>query len=220
MFRAETRPGLWWYYEADRRMRKQKAIRAMTNKGSQIPFFRRYVPPDPNGLEVEIASRREQLAREQVTANEAAILQHSIALGFALFTSGKELEAAPLLDEALAIARRRNDRKSEIEALLGLATARQYLGERELAQRLFDEGLVLCETSGFREQEHFLLHHQGRCYVEQERISEARTCFKKALELREVMGNQRFINSSRAALAEIAAYHSGQLNDVSPNAKP
>src|SRR6476660_5480648 len=122
----------------------------MTNKGSQTSFFRRYVPPDPKALDAEIASRREQLAREQVTANEAALLQHSIALGFALFASGKELEAAPLLDEALAIARHRNDRKSETEALLGLATARQYLGERELAQRLFDEGLVLCETSGFR----------------------------------------------------------------------
>jgi tetratricopeptide (TPR) repeat protein len=183
----------------------------MNTEGSQVSFFRRYVPPDRNGLDVEIASRREQLARERLTANEAAQLEHSIALGFALFMSGNEFEAAPLLDEALALARLRNDSKSEIEALLGLATARQYLGARELAQKLFNEGLILCETSGLHEQEHFLLHHQGRCYVEQGRISEARTCFEKALELREALGDQRLIDSSRAALAEMAAYHFGEL---------
>jgi tetratricopeptide (TPR) repeat protein len=192
-------------------MGSQEAIRAMNNNGSQASFFRRYVPPDPKGLDVEIASRREQLARERLTANEAAQLEHSIALGFALFVSGNELEAAPLLDEALAIARRRNDRKSEIEALLGLGTARQYLGARELAQRLFNEGLILCESSGLHEQEHFLLHHQGRCYVEQGRISEARPCFEKALELRKALGDQRLIDSSRMALADIAAYHLGEL---------
>jgi tetratricopeptide (TPR) repeat protein len=165
--------------------------------------FRRHVPPDPQALRAEIARQREQLAAARGVANEAAQLDSLGNLGFALFMAGYEAEAAPLLDEALALARRRGDRKSEIEVMLGLGTARQYLGERRLAQHLFGEALMLCAESGIREQEHFLLHHRGRCYVEQGEIVNARVAFEKALAIRKALGNQRFIDSTQAALDDI-----------------
>ena len=166
------------------------------------PFFRRHVPPDPDGLRAEIARQRVALAGAD---GDAARLEALGRLGFALFMIGDEREAAPLLDEALALARSRGDRKTEIEVLLGLGTARQYLGARDLAQRLFAEGLTLCAASGIREQEHFLLHHQGRCHVEQGRIAEARAAFERALAIRKTLENKRYMNFTQAALDDIAA---------------
>jgi tetratricopeptide (TPR) repeat protein len=157
------------------------------------------VPPDLQRLRAEIARQRENLAAARGVGDEAAQLESLGSLGFALFTAGHEAEAAPLLDEALSLARRRRNRKAEIEAMLGLGTARQYLGERRLAQQLFGEALMLCAETGIREQEHFLLHHRARCYVEQGEIAKAREAFRKAL------GNRRFIESTQAALDAIEA---------------
>ena len=168
------------------------------------PFFRRHVPPDLAGLRAEIVRQRDRLTTARAGGDDAATLEALGNLGFALFMSGEEHEAAPLLDEALALARARGDRKTEIEALLGLGTARQYLGERELAQRLFEDGLALCAASGISEQEHFLLHHRGRCYVEQGRIAQARAAFEAALAIRKTLENKRYMNFTQAALDDIA----------------
>jgi len=162
------------------------------------------VPADPPSLHGEIARQRERLAAARGTGNEAAQLESLLCLGLALIMSGREAEAAPLLDDALSLARRRGDRKREIEAMLGLGTARQYLGERRLAQQLFGEAQMLCAETGLREQEHFLLHHRGRCYVEQGEIAKAREAFAKALAIRKMLGNQAFIDSTQAALDDLA----------------
>ncbi|HEX4304290.1 MAG TPA: tetratricopeptide repeat protein [Rhizomicrobium sp.] len=172
------------------------------------PFFRRHVPPDPDGLRAEIARQRVALAEAK---DEAARLDALGRLGFALFMIGEEAEAAPLLDEALVLARQRGDAKTEIEVLLGLATARQYLGERARAERLFREALALCGETGIREQEHFLLHHLGRCYVEMGRIDEAKVAFEQALAIRQGLDNKRFANFTQAALDDVAAMPSGGL---------
>jgi tetratricopeptide (TPR) repeat protein len=182
----------------------------MNDDGQRTPFFRRYVPPDYKELAAEIAKHRYELARARMDANEVAQLEHSIALGFKLFMGGNEAEAAPVLEEALLMAQRREDHRSEIEVLLGLGTARQYLGAHEIAQQLFEKGLALSEKLKLREQEHFLLHHRGRCYAEQGRVAEARICFQKALELREAQGNQQLIDSSKAALAELSSFRSNE----------
>jgi tetratricopeptide (TPR) repeat protein len=171
---------------------------------SASAFFMRHVPPDLSGLLADITRQRGLLAAARAAGNDSEELETMTALGHELFMSGQEAEAAPLLDEALAMARRRGDRKSEIEVLLGLATARQYLGERDLAQRLFGEALALCESSGIREQEHFLLHHRGRCYVEQGLLPEAKAAFEAALAIRKALENKRFMNFSQTALDTIA----------------
>ena len=166
------------------------------------PFFMRHVPPDMDGLLADIVRQRALIADARAAGSKAGELEAMTALGHELFMSGQEIEAAPQLDAALVLARKRGDERGEIEVLLGLATARQYLGERELAQRLFGEALALCESSGIREQEHFLLHHRGRCYVEQGLLPEAKAAFEAALTIRKGLENKRFMNSSQAALAD------------------
>jgi tetratricopeptide (TPR) repeat protein len=169
------------------------------------PFFRRAVPPDQEAFLNHIEKQRAALAESRAGSDEAALIDAAGTLGSALFMQpGSEAEAAALLEEALALSRERGDRATEIDGLLGLATARQYLGERALAVTLFQEGLRLCGETGIRTQENFLLHHLGRCYVEMGRIAEAKAAFATALELRKALGNRRFIDSTQAALADIA----------------
>ncbi|HEY3991616.1 MAG TPA: hypothetical protein VGM01_01945 [Ktedonobacteraceae bacterium] len=49
-------------------------------------------------------------------------------LGSRLTILGKENVAAPLLEQALALARQLGEKRAEITTLLNLATAQQYLG--------------------------------------------------------------------------------------------
>lgn len=166
--------------------------------------FRRAVPPDREAFLTHIETRRAALTTAR-GGDEAALIDALGELGSALFMEpGCEAEAATLLEEALALSRARGDKATEIDGLLGLGTARQYLGERELAERLFREGLLLCDETGLRAQEDFLLHHLGRCLVEMGHTQEAREVFEKALALRQALGNQRFIDSTQGALDEIA----------------
>lgn len=101
------------------------------------------------------------------------------------------------------MARKREDKAFEIENLLNLATAQQYLGKRELAQTIFQQALEMGRAHGVRDYEDFVLHHRGRCYVEQGKIDEARASFEQALVLREEKGDQRFITSTRKALSAL-----------------
>src|SRR5258708_18412661 len=104
---------------------------------------------------------------------------------------GCEAEAAAHLEAAQAMARQLRERDQEISALLHLGTARQYLGERE--QVLFQAGEDRSAEYGIDDRLHFLLHHRGRCYAEQDRIEDARECLEQALTLRQQMDDPRFI---------------------------
>ncbi len=102
------------------------------------------------------------------------------------------------------LARELRDVPVEIETLLHLATARQYLGERVLAQSLFERALDRSRVSGIDAFVHFILHHQGRCFAELGSIEAARGCFERALSLRRKLGDPRFIRSTEAALDDLA----------------
>ena len=167
-------------------------------------LFRRFLVEDPAATMQEIAADRLRLEEARRRDDQAAMLAISTGIGFCLYITANEAEAAPMLDSALTLARRLGDQSAEIEALLHLATARQYLGERDLAQALFQEGLDRSQAYGIDAFVHFILHHQGRCYAEQGRIEDARHSFERALPLREQLGNPRFVNSTRAALADLA----------------
>lgn len=153
---------------------------------------------------LEVAADRLRLDEARRRGNQAAMLTISTGIGFGLYITANEAEAAPMLDGALTLARQLGERSAEIEVLLHLATARQYLGERDLAQALFQEALDRSDAYGIDEFVHFILHHQGRCYAEQGRVEEARLSFERALPLRERLGDPRFINSTRAAIADLA----------------
>jgi tetratricopeptide (TPR) repeat protein len=169
------------------------------------PFFRRAVPPDRGAFLSYVETRRAALAQVRANGDERALIDAAGELGSVLFMlEGREAESAALLEEALALSRKHGDRATEIDGLLGLATARQYLGEREAAMALFEDGLALVAQTGIAAQENFLLHHMGRCLVEMGRIDEARDAFEKALVLRLAIGNPRFIASTQGALEELA----------------
>lgn len=172
---------------------------------SQGPFFRRFLAEDRDTTLREIAADRTRLAEARRSGDLPAEMVISIGIGFGLYVTANEVEAVPMLDSALVLARQLGDQQAEIETLLHLATARQYLGERRLAQELFQEALDRSETYGIAEFTHFILHHRGRCYVEQGMLDDARRAFEQALALRELLGNPRFIQSSRAALAQLTA---------------
>jgi tetratricopeptide (TPR) repeat protein len=169
-------------------------------------LFRRFLPENRAEIRDEIARDRLLLAEAVRTGDRAAELLLRGGIGFGLYVTEAETEAVPMLAAAQALATALGDRRMEIELLMHLATARQYCGDRALAQTLFQEALDLSRASGIDEFEHFIRHHQGRCYAETGEIAAARHCFEQALALRERLGIPRFIESSKAALADLASW--------------
>jgi tetratricopeptide (TPR) repeat protein len=168
-------------------------------------FFQRYRSDDPVALARRIAEDRSRLAAARAAGDAACELAASCGLGLNLTIAGDEQGAAAILEVALPLARRLGDKVREVEALLSLATARQYLGERATAQALFQQALDRARAGQVTQFEHFILHHRGRCYVEQGEIAAARQCFIAALALRQALGEPRFIASTERALAAIAS---------------
>jgi tetratricopeptide (TPR) repeat protein len=171
---------------------------------SDEEFFRRFrfAEDDLAEVQAEIAADRAVVAAAGPDSSPADLLEALIGLGENLIPLGREAEAAGYLEAALALARQLGDQDQEIGALLHLATARQYLGQRAAAQELFQAGLEVSAAAGIDVHRHFLLHHQGRCYAEQGQAAAARDCFEQALVLRQA-GYPRFVASSRAALADL-----------------
>jgi tetratricopeptide (TPR) repeat protein len=170
----------------------------------QSPSFSRFLAEDQAATLREVAADRVRLANAQRNKDLVPERMIRTGIGFGLYVTANEAEAAPMLDAALSLARQLADRSAEIEVLLHLATARQHLGQRELAQSLFEAAFDLSAAHGITTFEHFILHHRGRRYAEQRRIGEAQECFERVLSLRELLGNPRFIHSTRAAIADPA----------------
>jgi tetratricopeptide (TPR) repeat protein len=166
-------------------------------------FFQRYRVDDRGALAQRVAILTARLAEAVKTGHQAEELKLRNELGFDLTPLDRESEAVAVLEPALELARHLGKREVEIEVLLSLATARQYLGEREIAQELFREALEKSATYGIDEHTNFILHHQGRCYAEQGDLASARRCFEQALELRRKIGKPRFIESAQRALATL-----------------
>ena len=166
-------------------------------------FFQRYRASDPDALARQIAEDRSRLAAARAAGDAVTELAASCRLGLNLTIAGDERGAVEILDAALALSRRLGDKAREVEALLSLATARQYLGERPAAQTLFEDALDRARAGKVTEFEHFVLHHRGRCYVEQGDIAAARSCFVEALALRHALGEPRFIAATERALAAL-----------------
>ncbi len=169
----------------------------------KVECFRRFRLEDAEAAHEEIAACREKLDAAHAEGDEEAELAARIRLGFLLTPLDREAEAIAALEPAVALARKRGEPMAELEALLNLATALQYLGERERAQALFQDGLDRAKACEIADFDSFYHHHRGRCCVEQGKLAEARAAFEIALALREQMGVERFIMSSQAALADL-----------------
>ncbi len=162
------------------------------------PFFQRYSREDDAVLAKEIEKASGDLALAKQAGHEPRQLKIASVLGNLLTIARQEETAAPLLDWALPLARKLDDKREEAGVLLNLATARQYLGERDLAQTLFQDALDLARDNNLNDLEHYIQHHRGRCYAEQGRITEARLCFGRALHLRKQAGEPRAASSQKA----------------------
>jgi len=171
------------------------------------PLFRRFQAPDIEELRREIGDELAKLVKARDGGDLTAELEISNSVGTGLYIAGDEAQAAPILERALEIARQLSDKEAEIYALFNLATARQYLGDRNLAQSLFSEALALSHRTGIDKFDHYILHHQGRCFVEQGDIVDARRCFQEALLLRKKLNDPR-VESSQAALNDLDAFGS------------
>jgi HTH-type transcriptional regulator, pleiotropic regulator of extracellular virulence genes len=161
-------------------------------------FFQRFQSDDPVALARKVEQDYQELARAE--HDEQMQLEILSRLGPRLTILGREQAAAPLLEQALVLARQFGEQRLEASNLLNLATAQQYLGKRDLAQDLFQEALDKARAYAQDEYEDFILHHRGRCYVEQGKRAEARACFELALALRRKKGDQRGIDSTQRAL--------------------
>jgi tetratricopeptide (TPR) repeat protein len=166
-------------------------------------FFQRYRASDPDALARSIAQQRVQLAAAQAAGDRTKEAAIACRLGGDLTIAGEEEAAAEILDVAVMLARRLGDAVLVVEALLNLATARQYLGDHASAQVLFQDALDRARATEAARFTHFILHHRGRCYVEQGETAAARRCFIEALALRKALGEKRFIDSTQRALAAL-----------------
>jgi len=162
------------------------------------PFFLRFDWPDEAGLPREIEKASTDLARARNAGDLARQLQIASVLGNMLTTARQEETAVGLLEWALPLAYALADKKGEAGILLNLATARQYLGQRDEAQVLFQQAFELARDEKLMELEAFIQHHRGRCYVEQGKGGEARLCFERALHIRKQIGSDRAANSQKA----------------------
>lgn len=139
-----------------------------------------------------------------MSADPAQTLDHAGTLG-ALLTAGRqEAEGYELLRTYLALARQMPGVEPSAWVIHALATAAQYLGKYDEADALFDEALTMTQAHHWRNLEHFVLHHWGRCLAEQRRLSEAQSRFERSLAIRQELGDPRQ-ESSRRALAELAS---------------
>ena len=166
-------------------------------------FFERYRASDPGALARRIAEERALLAAARSAGDRPREVAIACSLGGNLTVAGEEDAAVEILDVAVVQARRLGDAALEVETLLNLATARQYLGDHAGAQGLFDDALDRARATEGARFTHFILHHRGRCYVEQGATAEARRCFAEALALRKALGERRFIVSTERALAAL-----------------
>jgi tetratricopeptide (TPR) repeat protein len=162
------------------------------------PFFMRFDGPEGVNLPREIEKASADLAIARQAGHRARQLRIASALGGMLTTARQEQAAVALLEWALAIAHELSDKKEEAGVLMNLATARQYLGQRDEAQLLFQQAFELALDENQKELEAFIQHHRGRCYAEQGKTGEARLCFERALHIRKQIGSDRAANSQKA----------------------
>ena len=170
--------------------------------GDAGPFYRRFRPDDLDAADREIDALNRVLS-DSGQISDAELMTAHLDLASLLIQRDRELEALSHIEAARVLAERLGDTHGLIEVYLNLGTAQQYLGERDAAQDSYQRGLDLCASIQGPDHAHFLLQHRGRCFVEQGRVSEARSCFEQALAVRIELGDERLVRSSAEALAHL-----------------
>jgi len=165
--------------------------------------FMRFTAPDAQAHARGIDELREQLDHACAVGDQVAIVDHAADLGSMLTTDRRESEALSLLRKHSAAAEALSHEEAAGWFWNACATALQYSNRRSEAQAYFARALGLCDGSGWPRLKALVLHHWGRCLVEQGRLAEAQARIADALALRVQLGDPRQ-ESSRRALEALA----------------
>lgn len=172
-------------------------------KPNTRPHFQRFSATDPDQLRQQLERAQIALRNAMARDDELRALDLAGEIGSMLTTLRREQEAQTLLLQHLHTARTLKRKEPAGWLLLALATANQYLDQRSEANAQFSEALDLARLNGWRNLEHFVLHHWGRSLVEEGQFKRAQDCLTAALAIRVAMNLPRQA-STRRALDELA----------------
>ena len=110
-------------------------------------------------------------------------------------------EARSCLEEARDLFEETNRNKPALVTALRLAHVYQWQGQFTLADSIYRECIIRCQTDpALSEYTDFAHQHYGKSLFDQGRYKEAEAQFSQALALREAKGNVELEESSRSAL--------------------
>jgi tetratricopeptide (TPR) repeat protein len=173
-----------------------------------VPFQRR-AGVDLSTVRQQLAASLGQLAQATASGTATERLRVIGRVGEAYCLLGNDEMALPLLEEAVALAKKVQDTWLEVVNLIRLATAYQYAGQHGRAESLFRRAVELAQSINYKDRLDFALQHFGKCLVEMGRLDEAAACFEEALALRQVKGDVGLIASTERALAAMWEFAAG-----------
>lgn len=109
-------------------------------------------------------------------------------------------EAIQALQAAVDLALHLGHIKAVAVNRIRLGTALQYAGMHEQAVDEFRQAVAMIESHRIRRLKDFALQHMGKCLAEMGHYTEAKTCLKQALRLRQRQDNRSLIDSTLRAL--------------------
>ena len=123
-----------------------------------------------------------EIARE--TGHRSAEATSLTNLGGMLLDLGRDGEALPALQAALAIHREIGSRAHEGMVLGNIGILHQQQGRADAAREHFESALAIAREVGDPRHELYLLGSLGELLLEQGRFAEAATCYADALKRR------------------------------------
>jgi tetratricopeptide (TPR) repeat protein len=146
-------------------------------------------------------------AMEQTTAQEMVDDQVlcSLSLGEAQMLADRLEEAQALAEQALALARVRQERGNQAYALclLGDIAARRGPSEIELAETHYHQALALAEELGMRPLQAHCHHGLGTLYATAGQREQARTALTTAIAMYRAMDMTFWLPQAEATLAQV-----------------
>jgi tetratricopeptide (TPR) repeat protein len=181
-----------------------------------VTHFLRFSAPDAQNLLLDIERVRAQLLLAEVEGDPQRTLERSASLTGMITTNRQEKEAYHTGARHLLLARSHAQMEESAWLLHALATAAQYLNRRQEANALYAEALEAARRNGWKNLEHFVLHHWGRSRAEEGLFEQAEQCYLQALAIRVELNlpRQESTRKALAHLAELRSEQAGPLNSA------
>jgi tetratricopeptide (TPR) repeat protein len=162
----------------------------------------RFTTSDAAALARSIQETRAKLAAAEARSDTNAVVDHAADLAGMLTTARQEVEALQLLRKHESLAQSLSNVEQVAWFWNAIATALQYVGDRNVAESYFAKAVSTAQAGSWRRVEAMALHHWGRSLAEQGRLNEAESLISQALLIREELGERQ--ESSRNALLKLA----------------